>query len=390
MPRLKVLFITTWYPTKERPVGGVFVQEHARAVGLYDDVVVLHLSGEDPTLKEFWRIERENDDNLTKGIPTFRVWYRHFPILKVRFLYRTLKAFRSIVSNGFHPEVIHAQIYDAGIPSIFIGKIHRIPVVITEHSTAFPRRMLSKLEIMKARLAFRWADVVLPVSYALQKSIEAYGIRARFQVIPNVVDTNLFFPPVHVGEVHRPKRILFAGLLGPVKGIPYLLKALADLRHRRDDWQLDILGDGPGRIEYEHLAIELGLAKKVIFHGLKHKREVAEFMRQADLFVLPSLFETFSVVTAEALAAGIPVLATLSGGPEEFVTTEVGVLVPPGNTEALINGLDYMLSHLRMFNSDQISRYAIERFGPAQVGEQLHKVYLECIEEHKSSYGTAV
>ena len=109
------------------------------------------------------------------------------------------------------------------------------------------------------------------------------------------------------------------------------------------------------------------------------KKEVAEFMRLADFLVLPSLFETFSVVTAEALTSGIPVLATRCGGPEEFVTKDVGLLVPPGNTEALFNGLDYMLNNLERFNTEQISHYATEHFSPERVGEQLHRVYLECI-----------
>jgi L-malate glycosyltransferase len=395
MAHLKVLFITTWYPTKEQPVGGVFVREHAKAVGLYTDIIVLHYLGTRPDLGGLWRIEEEIDHNLTEGIPTYRVWSRHLSIpvsSYLTYIWSVLKGFRYIVSKGFRPDIIHAHIYEAGVPAILIAKFYGIPIVITEHSTEFPRKLLRRRDIRKARFAFNRADMVLLVSKSLQRAIEGYGIEARFHVVQNVVDINLFYPDSLARLKTLTKHLLTVALLDSShkKGIPFLFAALDRLHKKRDDWHLDILGDGPARTEYERLATNLGLAKQITFHGLKPKSEVAVFMRKADLFVLPSLFETFSVVTAEALTSGIPVLATRCGGPEEFVTEERGLLVPPGNTEALFNGLDYMLSNLERFNTEQISHYATEHFSPERVGEQLHRVYLECIAKYKGLYGTTI
>jgi glycosyltransferase involved in cell wall biosynthesis len=151
-----------------------------------------------------------------------------------------------------------------------------------------------------------------------------------------------------------------------------------------------MVGDGPARAEYEGLAVDSGLANKVTFHGLKAKSEVAEFMRQADLLVLPSLFETFSVVAAEALTTGTPVLTTRCGGPEEYINEDVGLVVPPADAEALCEGLDYMLDHLEKFNPSKISRYAIERFSPDRIGKQLHGIYLECIKKYMRANATTV
>jgi glycosyltransferase involved in cell wall biosynthesis len=286
-----------------------------------------------------------------------------------------------LAAQGFRPDVIHAHVYEAGLPAVLIGRLHKIPVVVSEHYTGFPRKLLSRREVRKAKLAFRLAKNVLPVSHSLQRGIEAYGIRARFQVIPNVVDTSLFYPALSKPSDRDPNRLLFVGLLDPShkKGVPYLLRALAQLQERREDWHLDIVGDGEARTEYERMARELGIADKVSFLGLKPKEEVAEFMRQADLFVLPSLYETFAVVVAEALACGIPVLATRSGGPEEFVTNDVGMLVPPGDSHALCEGLDYMLSHLDDFIPANISNYANRRFSPESIGAQLQAIYEQAI-----------
>jgi hypothetical protein len=215
------------------------------------------------------------------------------------------------------------------------------------------------------------------VSKSLQKAIEAYGIKTKFQVIPNVVDTDLFNPGSFSQPEAHLKRLLFVGLLDRShnKGVPYLLKALAQLREYRDDWVLDIVGDGPARVEYEAMSASLELVDKVIFHGLKTKKEVAEFMRQADLFVLPSLFETFSLAAAEALATGTPVLATRCGGPEEFVTDEVGLIVSPGDANALCKGLIDMCGNLERFKRAKISCYAADQFSPTKIGAELHNIY---------------
>jgi glycosyltransferase involved in cell wall biosynthesis len=376
--RLTVLFITNWYPTREEPARAVWVREYAKAVRLYDDVAVLHCAGPDLVLKRLWRIEQETSESLGEGIATYRVSYRPSPIPGTSYFsyaWSLFRAFRHLVQQGFRPDIIHVHIYDAGGPAVLIGRLYRVPVVVSEHFSSFPRRLLGPLDVLKAWVAFRWANAVLPVSHALQEAIRRYRLHARFHVIPNVADTTLFFPSSDIGREAARKRILFVGQLAPVKGVPYLLRALSDLGHRRDDWHLDIVGDGEARREYENLAVDLKLHDKIAFHGLKARHEVAAFMRRADLFVLSSLCETFSVPAAEALATGTPVLATRCGGPEEFVRDDVGLLVPAGDADALCKGLDYMLDHLHAYSREGISQYARDRFSPETVGAQLHAVY---------------
>jgi glycosyltransferase involved in cell wall biosynthesis len=389
MERLKVLFISSWFPTREQPVGGVFVRELAKAVALHDDVVVLHCSGLDRSLSKLWCLQQETDEGPINDITTYRVWHRGFIFKKISYfvyIWSVFQAFRKITSEGSRPHIIHAHSYDAGFPSILIGKLYRIPVVVTEHSTEFPRKRLGRLGPHIARFVFKNIEVAITVSKSLQRAIESYGIRADFEVIPNAVDTDLFNPGSFLSSENHIKRLLFVGLLhlSHKKGVPYLLNALEMVREHRDDWLLDIVGNGPAREEYERMAERFGLGDKVTFHGLKTKEETAEFMRQADIFVLPSIFETFAVVAAEALATGLPVLATRCGGPEEFITDDVGLLVPSGNASALCKGLDYMLDHLEIFSSEHISSYARKRFSPQTIGEKVHRLYIDCLTRNKS------
>jgi hypothetical protein len=159
--RLNVLFITNWYPSREQPLKAIWAREHAKAVRLHDDVTVLHCVGPEAKLSKLWRIEPERDEVLREGVPTYRVRYRRSPIPGAKYLiylWSIFQAFKHIVPEGFRPDVIHVQVYDAGAPAIFIAKLHRIPVVVAEHFSIFPRRLLGPLDFAKAWLAFRWGS----------------------------------------------------------------------------------------------------------------------------------------------------------------------------------------------------------------------------------------
>lgn len=374
MPRLKILFIAGWYPTKNSPVNGIFVKEHARAVSLFNDVVVLYAEKADSPVKGLYEISDEIEDDVR----TVRVRYRKSPIPKTSYfiyLWSIFGAFRRLLKNGFKPDIIHAHVYFAGVPGVILGYIYKIPVIITEHFTGFPRHTLSRLDIFIAKFAMNKAKLILPVSDDLRKHIQSYGIHNKFKVVPNVVNTELFHPDSNIFYKRTTKRMLLVALLTPQKGVSYLLQALSKLKKKREDFVLDIVGDGPYRSEYEQLTQDLGIVNKVQFHELKPKEEIAKFMRKCDFFVLPSVFETFGVVLIEALASGKPVIATNIGGPSEIITKDVGLLVPPKDVDALAKAVDYMLDHHQDYSSRKIAQYAEDRFSYEAVGKELDDIY---------------
>lgn len=83
---MKILFITTWYPTKFNPVAGIFVREHAKAVNLFNKVVVLHSSTEILNLKGLYKIEQEGNKDITEGIPTYRFLLKRIPIKIISYI----------------------------------------------------------------------------------------------------------------------------------------------------------------------------------------------------------------------------------------------------------------------------------------------------------------
>ncbi|SFL28546.1 glycosyltransferase family 4 protein [Shimia haliotis] len=140
-------------------------------------------------------------------------------------------------------------------------------------------------------------------------------------------------------------RLLFVGRLAPVKGLPILLRALVPLIEDFKDLKLTVIGDGEGRKALEHQAQTAGLAEHVEFVGYKNQTEVAEALAETDLFVLPSFAEGVPVVLMEAMAAARPVVTTqIAGVPELVENGQAGLLVPPGDTDALSRAIATILS----------------------------------------------
>lgn len=376
MRRLKILFIAGWYPRKDNPVAGIFVREHAKAVSLYNDVTVLYVR----RIHCFTRKHCEITDTVEEGIRTIRITYTKSRIPKTAtllYVWHVFQGFRTLVKEGWRPDIIHAHVYTSGVPAVIISRLFRVPLVMTEHSSAFPRKLLPKRTLKEARFAMRRAKIILPVSEALKAGIESYGIKNTFRVVPNVVDTNLFHPDDQIKKDANIKRILLVASLSPVKGVPYLLESLSILKAKRTDFVLDIIGDGPNRKEYEELSVRLGISDNVRFRGIKTKQHIAEFMRKSHFFVLSSLWENLPCVLIEALASGLPIIATQVGGIPEILNKEAGILVPPKDPNALAKSLDYMLEHTQDYSPEQISRFARERFSYEAVGKTLEIIYKE-------------
>ncbi|KMK65649.1 glycosyltransferase [Puniceibacterium sp. IMCC21224] len=153
-------------------------------------------------------------------------------------------------------------------------------------------------------------------------------------------------PDRYSGGTRDGTRLLFVGRLAGVKGVPVLLDALVGLRHTHPNLRLTLIGDGPERAALEARARVLGVAECVDFVGYKSQAEVAQALRDTDVFVLPSFAEGVPVVLMEAMAASLPVVTTrIAGIPELVRDGESGVLVPPGDTQALRTALSRVLDN---------------------------------------------
>jgi glycosyltransferase involved in cell wall biosynthesis len=283
-----------------------------------------------------------------------------------------LAALRRLRRDGFRPDVVHAHVYQAAPPALVLGRLTRAAVVVSEHYTGFARGLVAGYDVRLARESFRRADLVAPVSEELAERLRALAPQARIEPVPNPVDTETFRPPAAPRMAGRPARLLNVAALAEKKGHAHLLEALAQLG---GDERLDIVGGGELLGALERQTAALGLAARVRLLGPRPKEEVAELMRTADLFVLPSLYENLPVVLIEAQASGLPAVATRVGGVPELVTDDAGELVEPGDPVALAAAIARALAQRERFDPDLLARRAAERFGYEAIAERWSELY---------------
>jgi glycosyltransferase involved in cell wall biosynthesis len=363
---VNVLFVTASYPTANSPVAGVFVREHALAAATRADVAVLHLE-RDGSMRGIGGAERVDSEDL----PTWRVRYGAKPsfVSALMSVVAARRGLRAVRRAGFEPDVVHAHFFLAGAPAALLGK----PLVVTEQWSIFlpeSPQQLTPLLRAAARFAYGRARLVLPVSNALRHGIEATGAHPPFRIVPNVVDTSLFTP----GDGPRNGRLLTVGLFVDAKGYEYLFEALALLEH---PVAVDVVGDGAKRTEYEQLVQQLGMTDRVAFHGILSKPEVARRMREAELFVLTSRYDNNPCVVIEALASGLPVVATAVGGIPEMVDPTSGRLATPRDSKSIANEIAGALADIDRFDRAEIAAAAKRRYSREHIGETLAQAYAE-------------
>lgn len=159
----------------------------------------------------------------------------------------------------------------------------------------------------------------------------------KLRIVHCGVDPHLFELREHSGVG---RRLVFVGRLAAAKGLTILLEAVAKV----DDVTLDIAGDGPDRKILEEKARSLGISDRVAFLGYRSQTQVRDLLRRSDIFVLSSFAEGLPVVLMEAMAAGVPVIATrVAGIPELVRDQESGLLVPPGDSDAAADAIRRLL-----------------------------------------------
>lgn len=160
---------------------------------------------------------------------------------------------------------------------------------------------------------------------------------SKFKIIRCGVDLNRFDYQEPKGIA---KKIVYVGRLSAEKGVPILFDSIAKLKEQNYDVQLTLLGDGEDRDFLEKLAHDMNINDHVIFGGFVDQKTIATTLRESDIFVLPSFAEGIPVALMEAMAIGIPVIATYVGGVTELVIDQnTGQVVSPSDSEGLAQAI---------------------------------------------------
>ena len=372
----KALFIPSWYPSADAPTAGVFIQQQVRAVAGVADAAVLHVDAGRHAAGP--RITVEHDVPVARAGVDARGPYGR----TIAYARMGLAAFEELRRQWGTPDIIHVQaLFPAALIARAIKRRYGIPYVVTEHSEEYlaqsARRLVKYPVIVRLLLRplARGASRTIAVSRFLADRLVQLGLATDPVVIPNMV-------PVFAPEpmpLDAPHVVTHVSVMGPAKNLGMLLEAARLLRARRADFRVRLVGDGEMRLELERAAAASDLGDVVEFTGRKTPAQVRAVLAASAFTVVSSTHETFSVSAAESLMAGRPVLTTRCGGPEEFITPDVGHLIDAGDVDALAEGLDWMLDHFAEFDARALHDYAAARFAPDVVAAQMMGVYREVL-----------
>jgi glycosyltransferase involved in cell wall biosynthesis len=247
------------------------------------------------------------------------------------------------------PDVIHVhnRFFFTSLIAAAAAKALNIPLITTLHlgsleALPLPQRLpVLAYERLLGRTIIQASERVIAVSQAVADYTRRLGATPeKTQVQPNAVDSDAFRPRLTARK--GPPRIAFVGRLIQNKGPQYLMAAIPRLVEREPAAEFWFVGDGPMRACLEETAQNLGVAENVRFLGVR--QDVAGLLNESDIFVRPSLMEGMPLTVLEAMACGLPVVATPVGGTAELVTEgKTGLLVPPRNVDALTTALQRLI-----------------------------------------------
>jgi len=353
------------YPVSYNPVYGIFVHEQVKALknaGM--DIRVVSPKAWSPWpikhLSKKWKAYSEvpEHDELN-GIQVHYPKYLTFP--KGLFfassgnrMYQGIKSTVQEIYNEFPFDLIHAHVaLPVGKAASLIAEDFGCPFVVTIHGYDFHhtifRNRKCREEIKKT---FDKSKRIITVSNKLKRiGVEHFPeAKDKFVVIPNGINVEEFqaqdSQSIVEGERVGPVILSVSNLI-KTKGIDLNIKAIGRLRGKYPDIQYLIVGDGNQRETLEKLSKEMGLENHIKFLGRMPHRSVLQYMKDCDVFSMPSWKEGFGCVYLEAMACGKPVIGCKGEGIEDFVENKKnGLLVEPQSVDSLVESIDFLLTNL--------------------------------------------
>ncbi|MCX8534507.1 glycosyltransferase [Chryseobacterium luquanense] len=372
---MKILFISSWFPSEVEPTNGNFVQRHAEAAALLNDVEILHSIG-DFYQKEKYRVE----ENIINGIRTLIIYYKNSKN-PIQNFYRRMKSYQLGFSKMRKPDVVHANVmHNSMLFAVYLKKKFKIPYVITEHWTAFQENASDSLGFVGnfiAKVIGNNASKILPVCERLERGIRNNGVKTPIEIIPNVVDTDVF--KLRNDDGKRTK-FLHISSLTYMKNIPAILDVFLKLHKNGYEFELSIGGDGDTKpiADFIH---KHDLVDKINYFSTLSHAEVAKKMKDHDAFVLFSRYENQPCVISESMSVGLFVFSSDVGGISEFFPDKFGVLIEKEDSESLYKALEnYLQYKTEIAPTDEMHLYAVKTFGKKAISEKFDKNYREVLQ----------
>jgi glycosyltransferase involved in cell wall biosynthesis len=373
------MIISRGLPNKKYNLNGIFEYDQAKAlssIGLKIVYVVLDMR----SIRRWRRFGRTSINNEAFPIEVLSIPCGNIPkgIFNMVGSMGLDLLFKEVLRKYGEPDIIHSHFTNIGfIASKTLNK-YNIPMIITEHSSLINQKNIDEYNKKIASYTYIKADKVIAVSKSLKRRIlDNFGVEAI--VVNNTVDTDLFSNKIFDNK----ENFMFVSVGRLIKGknMDKLIIAFAQTFLNADNVKLTIYGEGPERLNLQNLINDYRLSNRIVLEGNRPREVIADFFSYCDAFVLVSNAETFGVAYIEALAAGLPVIATKCGGPEEFVNISNGILIEIGDMKELQEALRSMYNNPNMYDKKYISDTTKRKFSREKIAIELRKVYSDVLNE---------
>ena len=386
-----ILFISSWYPNRNNPTHGIFNQHFAQAAALHHKVSVLHVCSETGLKSKIEQVNEWIGKIYIQYIYTAKISIR-LPLLsqwlKTR---RMLKAFdlgfEKIQKQRGIPQVIHLNVvFPAGIAVLHLHKKYNIPFVVNEGWTGYMKEDGNyKGVFMKyfTKKVIQAAAMILPVSQDLQAAMIAHGLKGKYKIVPNVVQTNIFDIQSRsssgFGANQELTFVHVSTFDPPQKNVVGILRAFKKALQYNSDLNLILVGDGEYRPMLEHFVNTNDLQTKVQFKGKMNAEQLANLFNQCRALIMFSNYESFGVVVAEALACGLPVITSRSGGLSNMLNEANGILVEKSNEDQLYEAILNIANGKIIFDKELLRKFVTELYSEPVIAMSLEGLYQEVL-----------
>lgn len=377
---MTILLISRGIPTPTDAQWGSFEFDQAKALAALGHKVIV--ASVDTRFRLFWRKIGMTVDCID-GIKTYNLFVCPSAIIGLlgskmkdkylSFLWRRLE--NEILKNEEHIDIIYPHYLFNSFAVIRYMKRLQAPVVAIEHWSELNKQPLPANVRYMALNTYPHVKGIITVAKSLQTRLkELFNLDA--QVVYNLVGDEFHYTPV---PAHPRLRFVATGSLIYRKGFDLFAKAFAILQLPKDKWELTIIGEGKERHRLQSQIDRNGFTENIHLVGSKNKQEIARLLNESDVFVLPSRNENFSVAVLEALACGLPVIASICGGIRECIDDKNGLLFDVDDAAGLANCIQHMCTHYEDYNRQAIADNCQARFSPKVIAEQLTSVFNRAI-----------
>ena len=405
---MNVFIIPSWYPSKDDPTAGIFNKEQAEALaylnpdsnfaisswGSHDEDLLLWGRDRFRNLSKIIKFSGKPStktkiaENLTEYFSPAFTWTRKILNGNIsKIIAVNERHFLDFQSHAGRVDVIHAHsAHPGGWVAMKLSAKYKIPYVITEQMTPFPfvdflTRAGGLKHWLKDPLWGSSCNIV--VSPQQKETLQKWNV-PHLKYIPNLTNEDFFKPALAKNGSKRPFVFFTLCNLVPQKGIPVLLNAVKRLVVDNRNVSFRIGGTGEDEMVYKKLAEDLNIAEYVCWLGPLNRHQALDEFQNCHAFVLPSIHENLPLVLLESIACGTPIISTRCGGPESIINGKNGILVEPGDSDALANAISSMIDNANSYSSNEIREDFCQRYSRHVVCRQIMEVYQQAVVTYQS------